>query len=119
GAKGLHSWAVQPGGVLSNLIQHIPEDQAEAMNQDPGLAKIYKTPEQGASTSVWAAVSKDLEGKGGKYLDDCQIMGPVPEGGNWYANGYGSWAYDEEKEGKMWKKSLELVDWKMICDFLF
>ena len=30
-----------------------------------------KTPEQGASTSVWAAVGPELEGVGGKYLENC------------------------------------------------
>ena len=29
--------------------------------------------EQGASTSVWAAVAPELDGVGGKYLEDCQI----------------------------------------------
>ena len=32
-----------------------------------------KTVEQGASTSVWAAVSEELENNGGHYLDGCQI----------------------------------------------
>jgi hypothetical protein len=30
-----------------------------------------KTLEQGASTTVWAAVAPELEGVGGKYLEDC------------------------------------------------
>jgi hypothetical protein len=31
-----------------------------------------KTPEQVAATSVWAAVDQELEGVGGRYLEDCQ-----------------------------------------------
>lgn len=33
-----------------------------------------KTVEQGASTSVWAAVAPELEGVGGKYFEDSQIF---------------------------------------------
>ena len=34
---------------------------------------LYKSAEQGASTSVWAAVSDELENKGGLYFDDNKI----------------------------------------------
>lgn len=39
------------------------------------LAKDIRTKNisQGAATSVWAAVGKDLEGKGGKYLEDAKV----------------------------------------------
>ncbi|CZR58188.1 related to reductases [Phialocephala subalpina] len=109
GSKGLHAWAVHPGGVISGLIQHIPREELEAATQDAILIKIYKSPEQGASTTVLAAVSKELEGKGGKYLEECQISVPVAEGAGRYDSGYGAHAYDEEKEGRLWKESLKLV----------
>jgi len=32
-----------------------------------------KTIPQGAATTVWAAIGKDLEGKGGKYLEDVKV----------------------------------------------
>lgn len=35
--------------------------------------------------------------------------------GRWQP-GYGSWAYDEVKEGKLWEKSLEMVGLKeQVC----
>ena len=32
----------------------------------------FKNPQQGASTSVWAATAPELKGQGGLYLEDCQ-----------------------------------------------
>lgn len=94
---------------MTNLGQHLDEAEWAEMMKNPLLMKIFKNPDQGAATSVWAATAAELEGKGGKYLDDCQIMGPVPEGAGPYDNGTGIWAYDQVKEKKMWKTSLELV----------
>ena len=34
---------------------------------------MLKTPQQGAATQVWAAVSPELEGRGGLYLENCAI----------------------------------------------
>lgn len=36
----------------------------------------YKSLTQGAATSVWAAISSELEGKGGLYLEDAHVAGP-------------------------------------------
>jgi hypothetical protein len=41
------------------------------------LLDIFKTPEQGASTSVWAATSPQLKGCGGMYLEDCSVGIPA------------------------------------------
>jgi hypothetical protein len=37
------------------------------------------SPEQGAATTVWAAVSSTWEGKGGKYLTDCGVGAPAKD----------------------------------------
>ncbi|MFZ3033378.1 MAG: hypothetical protein WA138_05135 [Parvibaculum sp.] len=42
------------------------------------LAKAgFKTPEQGASTTAWAATSPLLEGKPGVYCENCDIAAPT------------------------------------------
>ncbi|KAE8443904.1 hypothetical protein EG329_001214 [Mollisiaceae sp. DMI_Dod_QoI] len=112
GSKGLHAWAVHPGGINSGLAQHIPEEEVAFMLQNPVVVKLMKTPEQGAATTVWAAVAKELEGKGGKYLEECRVGAKANENAEMFESGFGAWAYDEVKEGKLWKKSLELVGLK-------
>ena len=34
---------------------------------------------QGAATTITAAVSRELEGKSGAYLSDCQVIAPCKE----------------------------------------
>ena len=109
GPKGLHAFAVHPGGIMTELTRHLPQDVVAGMGSDPNLEKILKTPQQGAATTVWAATAKALEGKGGKYLEECQISRPWIEADGQNGVGHSAWAYDEVKEGKMWKRSLELI----------
>ncbi|KAH6999311.1 hypothetical protein EDB80DRAFT_724567 [Ilyonectria destructans] len=112
GALGLHAFSVQPGPTGTGLYQHLSAEDVAASQSDPALGKIFKTPQQGAATSVWGAVAKSLEGKGGKYLEDCQISKEWdPTSGEW-APGHASFAYDEKKEAELWAKSVELVGLK-------
>jgi NAD(P)-dependent dehydrogenase (short-subunit alcohol dehydrogenase family) len=110
GSRGLHAWAVHPGGVATGLAQHLSAEEIAVMMQDTTLLKVAKTSEQGAATTVWVAVAGELEGKGGRYMEECgSFTGPWDEMTGIYGSGYGVWAYDEAKEGQLWKESLKLV----------
>ncbi|KAJ5588116.1 hypothetical protein N7537_010794 [Penicillium hordei] len=109
GSSGLHAFSLHPGGIATGLQQHLPKEVMEGWAKDESFARIWKSPEQGAATTVWAAVAKVLHGKGGKFLEDCQIAGPhIPETGL-LGLGYAPWAYDEQKEAELWERSSELV----------
>ena len=73
--RGITANAVMPGGIMTPLQRHMQHEEMVAMGWiDPETGKIrdgFKTPEQGASTSVWAAVGRELEGVGGLYLENC------------------------------------------------
>ncbi|KAH7075503.1 hypothetical protein BKA63DRAFT_299193 [Paraphoma chrysanthemicola] len=109
GARNLHAWSVMPGGIWTGLQASLPREVVEQWKGNDAFQKAFKSAEQGAATSVWAAVAKELEGKGGKYLEDCAVAGPAAEDGNLGLPGYASWAYDEEKEGRLWEVSCEMV----------
>ena len=59
-----------------------------------------KTPIQGAQTTIYCAVSEEMEGVTGKFVVDCKIKKPNPE------------ALDDEKCERLWKISTELVGLK-------
>jgi NAD(P)-dependent dehydrogenase (short-subunit alcohol dehydrogenase family) len=105
GSRGLHSWAVHPGNIATELQRHIPNQVKQAWADDSHLAKTWKNPEQGAATTVLAAASPELEGKGGLYLEDTQVAKPPGTG----ISGYADWAYDEGGPGKLWEISVELL----------
>ncbi|KAK8102685.1 hypothetical protein PG984_015831 [Apiospora sp. TS-2023a] len=114
GKKGIiHGYAVHPGGFESpNLQKHSAAEMA-AVNADPRARRYLTNVRQGCATSVYAAVSAELEGRGGLYLEGCAVAGPAPadslEAGDALEYGYGGWAFDEALEGRLWEKSLEWV----------
>ncbi|ETN40778.1 uncharacterized protein HMPREF1541_05058 [Cyphellophora europaea CBS 101466] len=105
--KAIHGWSVNPGGIRSGLQVHVPE--FAAMWEMPEVKKVEKSPEQGAATTVWAAVEKDLEGTGAMYLEDCMVGGPAKEGAELADPGYASWAFDAESAKKLWEESCKLT----------
>jgi hypothetical protein len=62
---------------------------------------FVKSEQQGAATSVWAAVAPELEKRGGLYLEDCQV---VPSG-NMELPGVGAapFATDPASAERLWK----------------
>lgn len=107
-SRGLHALSLHPGGILSNLQRYINEETRRAWTEDPAAMNYTKSAEQGAATSVYAAVSKEWEGRGGKYLSNCAVQGPVKSGGTG-DDGYAAWAYDEEKAARLWRESCAMV----------
>lgn len=109
GDKGLHALSLHPGGIWTGLQIHTPPEMMEAYKKNEQVRQYMKSTEQGAATTVWAAVAKVWEGKGGKYLDDCQIAPAVPAGYTLFESGYEKWAYNQENEENLWKMSNEWV----------
>ena len=72
--QGVRANSVMPGGIMTPLQRHLPMAEQIAMGWIDENGKVregFKTPEPGASTSVWAAIGKGLEGTGGLYLENC------------------------------------------------
>ncbi|KAH8597331.1 short-chain dehydrogenase [Bisporella sp. PMI_857] len=107
GSEGLHAWSVSPGNVSSEFVSNISEQQQRELFKDSLMWRSLKSPEQGAATTVWAAIARALEGKGGRYLEDCQVASIWERAGGRWAPGYAAWAYDKEREGRLWKMSLD------------
>jgi len=101
--RGVTANAVMPGGIMTPLQRHLPREEMIAfgwIDEAGNIAQGFKTTEQGASTSVWAAVGAELEGIGGLYLENCAQAEPAnpdnPRGGVW------PWALDPEGADRLW-----------------
>ncbi|KAH7305574.1 hypothetical protein B0I35DRAFT_444049 [Stachybotrys elegans] len=110
GSQGLHAWAVHPGGIRTGL-QHFnwSDTFMVVRNGVMNSLNLSASPEQGASTTVWAAVSRELEGKGGKYLEKNRVSEPARKGHGDLEPGHASWAYDDGTAKALYDKSLQLV----------
>ncbi|MGW1541264.1 SDR family NAD(P)-dependent oxidoreductase [Streptomyces sp. NPDC002309] len=76
-ADGITANALNPGYILTGLQRHLDDDTMRAFGvmDDEGSVKplpYYKTPEQGAATSVLLAASPLLKGVTGRYFEDNQ-----------------------------------------------
>lgn len=109
GGRNLHSTSLHPGGIITGLQTHLKEQIDQALQLDY-VAKYMKNPEQGAATTVYAAVSKEWADKGGRFLSDCIEQGPVQDDSKIVGDdGHAPWAYDQAKEATLWKESLRIL----------
>ncbi|MFP3578215.1 SDR family NAD(P)-dependent oxidoreductase [Arthrobacter sp. fls2-241-R2A-200] len=111
--SGVRAFAVHPGGIMTELQRHLPKEEMVAagwMDAEGNVREGFKTPEQGAATSVWAATSPALDGHGGVYCEDCDIANPTdPESPLARYQGVDAHAIDKADARKLWELSAEMT----------
>ena len=116
-ATGGLAFGVHPGGIFTPLQRHLPQEEMVALGwiKEDGspteLAKQgFKTPEQGCSTTLWAATSPLLADKPGVYCEDCNI-GVITDPSGPMARYFGvePYACDDEAAERLWAISEELL----------
>ncbi len=112
-AAGVRAFAVHPGGIMTELQRHLPRAEMVAagwMDADGNVDDRFKSPAQGAATSVWAATSARLAGKGGVYCEDCDIAEPTVAGSpTARIAGVDAYAVDRGSAARLWSLSAELT----------
>jgi NAD(P)-dependent dehydrogenase (short-subunit alcohol dehydrogenase family) len=120
-ADGIRAFAVHPGGIVTDLLRHMTDEELTAY----GLSRedshgfrpagnsvdeggFFKTLEQGAATSVWAATNPQLAGMGGVYCEDVDIaeIRPPDTTDN---RGVTPYAIDQEAAKRLWILSERLT----------
>src|SRR5262245_24902534 len=109
--SGVRAFGLHPGMIITELGRHLgPEDiqlmRDRAKERESQGKASWKTPEQGAATQCWAATAPELAGRGGLYLEDCQISGRTPAPGSLGAE---PWALDAEAAKRLWSVSEETL----------
>jgi NAD(P)-dependent dehydrogenase (short-subunit alcohol dehydrogenase family) len=108
--QGVNANAVMPGGIMTPLQRHMSIEEQRAMgwlDENDKPREGFKSTEQGAATSVWAAVGDELEGVGGLYLEDCNQAIPWSQERPW--NGVMPHALDPEAADRLWDLSVKTV----------
>ncbi|MBI1252683.1 MAG: SDR family NAD(P)-dependent oxidoreductase [Alphaproteobacteria bacterium] len=110
-AHGVRAFAVHPGGIMTDLQRFMPEEEKRAMgwiDENGKLNAMFKTPEQGAATSVWCATSPQLDGMGGVYCEDCDVAEAVAaDDARW--SGVRPWAIDPAIADQLWAISEQMT----------
>lgn len=110
-SEGIQAFALHPGGIMTNLQKHMPIEEQRAFGffkEDGTINDVFKDVEQGASTSVYAALAPELNGQGGEYLEDCAISRVVNDIKTEYT-GRASHATDMAAAERLWALSEKMV----------
>ena len=106
---GVRAFAVHPGGIMTELQRHLPKEEMIAMgwmDEAGNINELFKTPEQGASTSIFAATSPQLDGMGGVYCEDADIANlEDPDNAMGRFCGVKPYAIDAANAAKLWDVS--------------
>lgn len=110
---GVRAFAVHPGGIMTPLQRHLPREEMIAAGwiDDAGTVnERFKSTEQGAATTVWAATSVALDGLGGVYLEDVDVALPTEIGSpQARIRGVDAHAIDRDAAARLWAVSAELT----------
>lgn len=104
-SDGITVNALMPGAIRTNLQRYVTnEDLARLRAASGGSATpAWKTPDQGAATSVLVAASPLLDGVGGRYFEDCNEAALNEPGTR---RGVAAYALDPEAASLLWQVSV-------------
>ncbi|KAG0645867.1 Translocon at the inner envelope membrane of chloroplasts 32 [Hyphodiscus hymeniophilus] len=105
GPKGILSFAAEPGTIYTNLGRNVPPETWPAVlemaaNKGYDFKLPYKNLNQGAATTLIAALDPSLEAHSGSYLHD-SVIDNTPE-----------YAHDSKLAERLWALSEKLVGQK-------
>ncbi len=123
---GIRAFSLHPGGIAgTNLGTHVGVEMLKKTgfvdaNDRPviDLSRDLKSVPQGAATHVWCAVSPQLDGRGGVYCADSDVIPVLPQGGSVNlgsedrANrltGVEAYAIDLDAAEELWRRSEEIT----------
>ena len=116
--RSVRAAAVHPGVIQTEQGRYMDASQlqnlVDRINQQlaaEGKSFEWKTVQQGAATSVWAAVVAPADKIGGRYCANCQVGDIVRDETTVTAltEGVLGYALDSSNAEALWKKSEELV----------
>lgn len=112
---GVKAFSVHPGGTMTPLQRHLEKEEMvalgwidEAGEMPPAVRAIFKTPEQGAATTLWCATSPQLDDRGGEYCEDCDIAEPMRKDSPRWRH-VAPWAVDDDAAARLWDETERMI----------
>ncbi|MEP4052591.1 MAG: SDR family NAD(P)-dependent oxidoreductase [Litorimonas sp.] len=114
-SDGVRAFSVHPGGIFTPLQRHLSDEEMVVLgwkNADgtvpPAVTAMFKTPEQGGATAVWAATSPSLNDMGGLYCEDCDIAKAATEESQRYHHAR-DWIGSLESAERLWNMTEAMI----------
>ncbi len=108
---GITANTAMPGAVATNFVRNIDPAMFTRLEQEfkvDGRPPVFKTPAQGAATSVLLAVSPLLDNVSGRYFENGNEAILVADS-NGYGSGVAPYALDPANADRLWSESMRLV----------
>ncbi|WP_251091725.1 SDR family NAD(P)-dependent oxidoreductase [Streptomyces sp. Caat 7-52] len=103
---GVRAFALHPGKIMTGLQREMSRQEQidRGWVDDHGnvIGAGFKTPSQGAATGLWAATSPLLDGRGGLYLEDCDVTRVSAPAEPMDDGGVREYAVDPEAAARLW-----------------
>ncbi|MCW2582708.1 MAG: oxidoreductase [Klenkia sp.] len=103
---GIVANALMPGGIMTNLQRHVSQDVLDGWEKAQREGTVtFKTPQQGASTTLVAALAPEFA-TGGHYLED-GVEAPTVADDARARSGVREYALDPGNAERLWEVSEE------------
>ncbi|MFE0876076.1 SDR family NAD(P)-dependent oxidoreductase [Streptomyces smyrnaeus] len=110
---GVRAFTLHPGKIITGLQREmtLQEQMDRGWLDEHGnvVDADFKTPSQGAATGLWAATSPLLDGRGGLYLEDCDVARVSASGTPMDDGGVRAYAIDPEEAARLWDLSVAVT----------
>lgn len=106
GAQKITVNALMPGAVRTEGVANLQLTPEQVARQSEGRNWYWKSPPQGAATSVLLAASPLVQGVTGHYFEDCQEAELNVPG---QPSGVAAYALDPESASRLWQISVEAM----------
>ncbi|SIM71672.1 SDR family NAD(P)-dependent oxidoreductase [Micromonospora cremea] len=111
---GITANALHPGGIMTNLQRHLDDAQLRyvgAVDEQGNRLQVppgWKTPQQGAATSVLLAASPEVDGVTGRYFEDGNEAPVIAEPSDGMS-GVLPYALNDKNAELLWDETLRLL----------
>ncbi|GLW73601.1 oxidoreductase [Kitasatospora phosalacinea] len=107
---GVRAFALHPGKIITGLQREMTLreqiDRGWVDEHGNVVGAGFKSPSQGAATGLWAATSPLLDGRGGLYLEDCDVARAAAPDTPMDDGGVRAHAVDPEAAARLWELSV-------------
>ncbi|HET6710197.1 SDR family NAD(P)-dependent oxidoreductase [Amycolatopsis sp.] len=107
---GVRAFSLHPGKIITGLQREMALreqiDRGWVDEHGTVIATDFKTPAQGAATGLWAATTPLLDGRGGRYLEDCDVAAISAPEASMDDGGVRAYAVDPEAAARLWDLSV-------------
>jgi NAD(P)-dependent dehydrogenase (short-subunit alcohol dehydrogenase family) len=112
--QGIKVYSLHPGTIFTDIQNEFTQEDWDRLgwiNKETGKPiERIKTTEQGASTTVWAALAPELENQSGAYCENCAVSPGVVDPSTPLLYGLAAHSVDMESAKRLWELSENSVE---------